>query len=74
MAQAGTAATTVVWPATVSVGVEMLALPSLKPPAFTFVVVWQPEPLQSSVPIGMWLAGVPTMVMLANVERRGRDR
>jgi hypothetical protein len=36
-----------------SVGLAMLAVPSLKPPAFTFVVVWQPEPLQSSVPNGM---------------------
>ncbi len=29
----------------------MLALPSLKPPGFTFLVVWQPEALQSRLPI-----------------------
>ena len=52
---------------TLSVGVLILALPSLKPPAFTLVTVWQPEPLQSSVPIGMWLPGVLTIVMLAKV-------
>ena len=45
----------------------MLALPSLKPPVFTLVIVWQPEPLQSSVPIGKWLPGVLTIVMLAKV-------
>ena len=45
---------------------EMLAAPSLKPPALTFVVVWQPEPLQSRLPIGMWLPGVLTIVMLTN--------
>ena len=48
-----TAAATVVWPATVSVGVLMFALPSLKPPGFTLLVLWQPEPLQSRLPIGM---------------------
>ena len=51
--QAPTTPTTVACPATLSVGLAMFALPSLKPPAFTLVVVWQPEPLQSSVPIGM---------------------
>ena len=44
----------------------MLAAPSLNPPAVTFAVVWQPEPLQSRLPIGMWLVlDVPTIVMLA---------
>ena len=38
-----------------------------KPPAVTLVVVWQPEPLQSRLPIGMWLLGVLTIVMLAKV-------
>ena len=42
----------VVWPAALSVGALMLAVPSLKPPVFTLAAVWQPEPLQSSVPIG----------------------
>ena len=49
----------------VSVGALMLAVPSLKPPALTLVVVWQPEPLQSRLPIGMWFAGVVTIVTLA---------
>jgi hypothetical protein len=57
----------VVWPATVSTGVLMLAAPRLNPPALTLAVLWQPEPLQSRVPIGMWLPGFVTMVMLANV-------
>ena len=35
----------------------MLAAPSLKPPAVTFAVVWQPEPLQSRLPIGVWVTG-----------------
>ncbi len=56
-----------VWPATVRVGADTLAVPSLKPPGFTFVMVWQPEPLQSRLPIGKWLAGVVTMVTLAKV-------
>jgi hypothetical protein len=43
----------VLWPAAVSVGALMLATPSLKPPGLTLAVEWQPEPLQSSVPIGM---------------------
>src|SRR5215472_6497227 len=64
--QLATAAATVVWPATLRVGALMLALPSLKPPGLTLAVEWQPEPLQSSVPIGMWLPGLVTMVMLAN--------
>ena len=42
----------------------MLAAPSLKPPALTLAVEWQPEPLQSSVPIGMWFVGEPTMVIV----------
>jgi hypothetical protein len=45
----------------------MFALPSLKPPAFTFLVVWHPEPLQSRLPIGMWFAGVVTIVTLRKV-------
>src|SRR4029077_9877156 len=57
----------VAWPATVRVGVLMLAAPSLTPPALTLAVLWQPEPLQSSVPIGMWLPGLETIVMLAKV-------
>ena len=56
-----------VWPATFSDGTEMFALPTLKPPGFTLVIVWHPEPLQSSVPIGKWLLGVETIVILANV-------
>ena len=67
MAQAATAAATVLCPATLSVGALMLALPSLKPPAFTLAAVWQPAPLQSRLPIGMWLAGVVTIVTLPNV-------
>ena len=43
----------VVWPATFSVGAVMLAAPILNPPGFTLAVVWQPEPLQSRLPIGM---------------------
>jgi hypothetical protein len=57
----------VVWPATVRVGVLMFAVPMLKPPGLTLAVEWQPEPLQSSVPIGMWLPGLETMVTLAKV-------
>ena len=62
-----TAAATVVWPAPLSVGALILAVPSLKPPGLTLVVVWQPEPLQSRLPNGMWLPGFVTMVMLAKV-------
>src|SRR5579862_6449540 len=40
VSQAATALFTVVWPATLSVGVEMLAAPILKPPALTLVSVW----------------------------------
>src|SRR6516162_9724468 len=65
--QLATAAVTVVWPAMVSVGAVVLAVPMLKPPGLTLVVEWQPEPLQSRVPIGMWFAGVETMVTLAKV-------
>ena len=52
--QVGTAAATVVWPATLSVDGFKFAVPILKPllPGVTFAVVWQPEPLQSSVPAG----------------------
>src|SRR5215471_10976232 len=57
----------VVWPATVSVGAVVLAVPIRKPPGLTLAVEWQPEPLQSRVPIGMWLPGLVTMVTLANV-------
>jgi len=43
----------------------MLAVPSLKPPVFTLPVEWQPEPLQSRLPIGMWLfPGHPTIVIV----------
>jgi len=42
----------VAWPATLSVGVLTFAVPSLKPPGFTFAVLWQPEPLQFALPIG----------------------
>src|SRR4029077_6716553 len=57
----------VAWPATVRVGVLMLAAPSLNPPALTLAVLWQPEPLQSSVPIGMWFPGLETIDTLRNV-------
>ena len=67
MVQAATCPATVAWPATFSVGALMLALPSLNPPAVTLAVVWQPEPLQSRLPIGMWLFGVVTIVTLAKV-------
>ena len=67
LVQAGTLEATVVWPAVVNVGALMLALPSLKPPAVSLEVVWQPEPLQSRFPIGMWLFGEVTIVMFANV-------
>src|SRR5436305_1264511 len=50
--QPATAAATLVWPATESVGAVRLAAPSLKPPVFTLPVVWQPEPLQSRLPTG----------------------
>src|SRR5207302_10638479 len=65
--QAAAPAGAVVWPAAVSVGPDRLAVPSLKPPALTLPVVWQPEPLQSRVPNGMWLLGLVTRVMLAKV-------
>ena len=67
LVHAGTLEATVVWPVTVRVGALMLALPSLKPPAVSLEVLWQPEPLQSRLPIGMWLFGVVTIVTLANV-------
>ncbi len=44
----------------------MFAFPSLKPPGFTLPVPWQPEPLQSRLPIGKCLAGVVTIVTLMN--------
>ena len=54
-----------VWPATLSVGALIFAVPIWKPPVFTFAVLWQPEPLQSALPIGMWLApGHPTIVIV----------
>ena len=34
-------------------GLAGLADPMLNPPVATFAVEWQPEPLQSSAPIGM---------------------
>jgi dipeptide/tripeptide permease len=57
----------VVCPATFSVGLVMLAEPMLNPPGLTFAVVWHPEPLQSRVPIGMWLAEVVVIVTFAKV-------
>jgi len=57
----------VVWPATVSVGVAVLAAPIRKPPGLTLAVEWQPEPLQSRLPMGMWFVGVETIVTLAKV-------
>src|SRR2546429_364307 len=45
----------------------MLADPMLNPPALTLAVLWQPEPLQSRLPVGMWLPGVVVILMLANV-------
>src|ERR1700746_113203 len=45
----------------------MFAVPVRKPPGFTWVVEWQPEPLQSRLPIGRWFAGVVTMVTFKNV-------
>src|SRR5207248_9011511 len=42
-----------------------LALPIFHPPGFTFAVVWQPEPLQSALPIAMWLLpGHPAIVIV----------
>src|SRR5215469_18228576 len=56
---------TTVWPATLSVGFEIFALPILNPPALTLPVVWQPELPQSAVPIGKWLLpGHPTIVIV----------
>ena len=34
-------------------GRRLFAGPIMKPPGFTLLVVWHPEPLQSSEPIGM---------------------
>ena len=65
--QPATAAATVVCPAIFSVGLATFAAPIIKPPGFTLLVVWHPEPLQSSEPIGMWFAEVDTIVMLAKV-------
>ena len=56
-----------VCPATFSVGAETLAAPMRNPPAVTFVVVWQPDPSQSRLPIGKWLLGVLTIVTFAKV-------
>ena len=55
----------VVCPATVSAGEVRLAAAIWNPPGFTLVVLWQPEPLQSRLPIGMWLFGLVTIVTLA---------
>jgi len=63
--QAATAPLTVVCPETLSVGLATFALPRLKPPALTVVVVWQPEPLQSNAPMGKWSEGVLTIVIFA---------
>src|SRR5947208_15385098 len=49
VAQLLTAAATVVCPAIVSVGLEVLALPSLKPPGLTFEALIQRQPLQLRV-------------------------
>jgi hypothetical protein len=45
----------------------MLAAPRLKPPVLTLAAVWHPDPLQSRVPIGMWLADVVVIVTFAKV-------
>jgi hypothetical protein len=45
----------------------MFAAPMLNPPGLTLEAVWQPEPLQSSEPIGMWVAVVVVIVMFAKV-------
>jgi hypothetical protein len=50
-----------------SEGLARLADLMLNPPVLTFCVVWQPDPLQSSVPIGMWFAEVEAIATLANV-------
>jgi hypothetical protein len=44
----------------------MLAVPITKPwpPGVTFAVEWQPEPLQSRLPIGMWFPGQPAIVIV----------
>jgi hypothetical protein len=51
--QLGTAVPTVLCPDSVRVGALILADPRVKPPVFRLAVVWQPDPLQSSEPIGM---------------------
>jgi len=48
-----TALATVVCPAVVSVGVLMFAVPIRNPPGLTLLIEWQPEPLQSRLPMGM---------------------
>jgi hypothetical protein len=61
------AAPTEVCPATLSVGTVMLAALMKKPPGLTFAVVWHPELPQSTpapAPVGMWLAEMPTIVMV----------
>src|SRR5438876_11924938 len=65
--QAATAAATVVWPATESVGAVRLALPSLNSPVSLHDALPISEPLQSRVPNGKWLLGLVTRVMLAKV-------
>jgi hypothetical protein len=57
----------VAWPIVLSVGLPILAEPIWKPPELTLAVLWQPPPLQSSAPIGIWFPGVVVIVMLANV-------
>jgi hypothetical protein len=45
----------------------MLAEPRWNPPELTFEVLWQPAPLQSRLPIGMWLLGLVVIVTFAKV-------
>src|SRR5207302_9648253 len=52
VAQLLTAAATVVWPATESVGAVRLALPSLKPPAPAFKALILPQPVPSRLTMG----------------------
>jgi hypothetical protein len=45
----------------------MLAAPMLNPPGLKLVVPWQPELLQSRLPVGMWLPGVLTILIFAKL-------
>src|SRR5947207_1344225 len=49
-----------------SVGLEMFAAPSLKPPGFTLVVLWQPA--QVSAVTARWLIFVPAKLVKLVVE------